>query len=295
MTGMQKTIPAGPRGLLQRSPSESQAKYSICTMVTSWTEYEEFLASFRKHGFGEYDCELLTLDNSDGNRADAYVAVNEFLQAATAPYLIIVHQDVLLIEDDRAKLDQLLKQLTQQDDRWGLCGNAGFTEDGWPVFNLSHPFNESDVRGGPYPAKVVSLDENLIIVRRECNLAASADLGGFHHYGADLCTIADILGWSTYVIDFFLHHKSGGTVDEVYDRSRIAITRKYARALRPRWIHLVTSRPFFIAGRGIEETLARAVRKAGKAIGLVPRYRDIIDPVKQARQSERRQARRRKS
>jgi hypothetical protein len=133
------------------------------------------------------------------------------------------------------------------------------------VFCLSHPFRDQHVEGGPFPARVVSLDENFMIVRRLANLAVSRDLSGFHHYAADLCTIADILGWHAYVIGFYLRHHSGGGFDASYDRSRVAIAAKYARALRPRWVHLVTLQPFFIAGNGRGARRARLMRLLGKA------------------------------
>lgn len=270
-----------------RMPSIAPARYSICTMVTNWAEHAACLATFRERGFIEQDCEVLTLDNTAGNRADAFIATNEFLQAARGTYVILVHQDVLLLTDDRTKLDRLLDQLSARDSKWGACGNAGHTRDGWPVLCISHPHDEKEIVGGPFPTQVMSLDENLMVVRREANLAVSGDLVGFHHYGADLCTIADILGWNTYVIDFFLRHNSGGTVDAVYERSREAIAGKYRRALRPRWVHLITRQPYFISGRKFEGLLAWILRKAGKAVGLVPRHADLDDPLKRAARDQR--------
>ena len=55
---------------------------------------------------------------------------------------------------------------------------------------------------GELPAKVHTVDENFIVVRRATNLSLSHDLDGFHLYGTDLCVIADILGGNCYVIDF---------------------------------------------------------------------------------------------
>ena len=55
---------------------------------------------------------------------------------------------------------------------------------------------------GELPAKVHTLDENFIVVRRAANLSLSHDLDGFHLYGTDLCLIADVLGGNRYVIDF---------------------------------------------------------------------------------------------
>lgn len=257
--------PVGPRGLAVRLvPSPARPRYSICVMVTNWRQYHDCISSYRSHGFDGESCEFLVLDNSAGNLADAYVASNEFLQAARGDHVILSHQDVTLIEHGRAELDAFLEELDRTDPAWAVCGNAGHTAKDEPVYCLSHPFRERHIEGGPFPKAVVSLDENFLVVRRLANLALSRDLSGFHHYAADLCTIADILGWRSYVIGFYLRHHSGGTIDERYHRSRGAIAAKYARALRPRWVHLVTLQPFFISGNGAGLRRARMRRLLGR-------------------------------
>lgn len=279
--------PVGPRGLARRLGGAMEPLFSICVMLTDWREYEECTTSFRGKGFDESCCEFIVLDNSAGNRADAYVALNEFLQAARGRYVILCHQDVLLLDDGRDELETWLAELERIDPAWGVCGNAGHSADGWPTICISHPYSARDIQGAPFPTRVVSLDENFMVVRRAANLALSRDLSGFHHYAADLCTIADILGWNAYVIGFFLKHKSGGTFDARYERSRALIAAKYRRALRPRWVHLITRRPFFISGLPLHARAARWQRMVGKLIGALPRDRDLSDPAKRARHERR--------
>lgn len=251
----------GPRQLVQRlHAARGEPRFSICTLVTKPDQYRDCLDSYRRGGFDEGSSEVLILDNTNGNTADAYVAINEFLQVAQGEYIILTHQDILLMEDGRPDLEERLAELTRFDPHWALCGNAGHTSADKPVQHLSHPVSDHDVRGGPFPAAVVSLDENFIVARRSANLALSRDLTGFHHYGADLCIIADVLGWNAYVIAFMLRHQSGGTVDASYLESGKAITGKYARALRPRWINLVTERPVYISGSRVATLRARTVR-----------------------------------
>lgn len=281
-------VPVGARRLARRLGGSVEPRFSICVMLTNWTEYREAMASFCEHGFDESCCEYLVVDNSGGNAADGYVALNEFLQAASARHIIICHQDVVLVHHGRSELEGELARLEEVDPFWGVCGNAGYTAEGWPAVCISHPHKAHDVQGAPFPAKVVSLDENFLVVRREANLALSRDLQGFHHYGADLCTMADVLGWTSYVIGFFLRHKSGGTLDDSYDRSRMAITAKYARALRPRWVHVITREPFFISGLPYHPKFAVWHLKVRKALGLSPRGRHVDDPSRQAKQAAKR-------
>ena len=283
---LESTACLGPRRLVHRRPSLQLSVYSICTMVTRWEEYATSRASFEEGGFHSTDCEYLTIDNSNSNATDAYVSINEFLQTAAGTYIIVVHQDVVLLDHGRAKLDTILAELSLADPRWGVCGNAGHYADGWPAICISHPYKERHIAGGPFPARVVSLDENFMIIRRVANLAVSADLTGFHHYGADLCLVADILGWTAYVIKFFLRHNSGGTLDTSYYKSEIAISSKYRRALRPRWMHLITRRSFFISGRPIETLIARCTRYLGKVLGFVPRHSHLDDERRLARREK---------
>jgi hypothetical protein len=242
---------------------------SFCAMVTRWEQYETCRASLLERGFTEDDCEFLVIDNSGGNTADAYQATNAFLQAARAPYIVLHHQDVRLLEDGRDQLEDRLRALTELDPDWALCGNAGAAPGGQTVLHLSHPANDRHIEGGPFPARVMSLDENFIVVRREANLAASHDLHGFHHYGVDLCMIAELLGWHAYVIDFLLRHDSPGTMDPVYWASRQAIAAKYRSAFRPRWIELVTHQPFYASSSRLRSETAHLVRAARQVLHAV--------------------------
>ena len=98
-----------------------------------------------------------------------------------------------------------------------------------------------DQQSGPFPARVSAVDENFIVVRRDANLAVSNNLRGFHLYGADLCIIAEILGYTCYAIDFHLERKGEGTMGPDYYALRSDLLGKYEKALRPRWITTTTT------------------------------------------------------
>jgi len=220
--------------------------YSFCTLVTDFREYTTMLESFASKGFSVNDCEFLYLDNTRGNAHDAYSGYNLLMRRARGKYIVLCHQDIELIGDERIKLDNLLAELTNFDPYWALCGNSGADENGHLTIRISDPYGKNRKVGGPYPSKVVSLDENFIIVRRDANLGLSRDLHGFHWYGTDLCLVADILGWNSYVIDFHLKHKSAGYLNEDFYRLRLDLRRTLGRAFRPRWQYGATLRPFYI-------------------------------------------------
>jgi len=240
------TIPIRGAIRADHRSQEQRTRYSICTIVTRPDQYAEMIESFKSHGFDGADCEFLYLDNSHGNTFDAYKGNNVFLSVAQGQFIILCHQDVLLIDEARENLDAALDELSRLDPNWAACGNAGTVRPAQVAMRISDPHG-NDRRIGKFPVKVHTLDENFFIVRRSTNLAFSHDLEGFHFYGADICLIADALGYNCYVIDFHLRHKSAGVMDIDFFYSRKLLIRKYRRAFRSRWIGTTTT-TIYISG-----------------------------------------------
>jgi hypothetical protein len=224
--------------------SDSRVAFSICTLVTRPEQYKTLVHSFTSHGFSYKDCEYIYIDNSNETQYDAYRGINKFLTMATGRYIIICHQDVLLLDEGRQKLDAVLSELDRVDPNWGVCGNAGGVYPGRLAIRITDPHGENQFTE-PLPRRVSGLDENFLVVRRDANLAVSADLKGFHLYGTDLCIVAHLLGYTAYVVDFHLHHLSKGdkaqrvTVKNDpnfanFAELRSALIAKYRRAMRPR-------------------------------------------------------------
>jgi hypothetical protein len=193
------------------------------------------VSTFEARGFAGNDCEYLFLDNSRSNAFDAYEGLNLFLNNARGEYIIVCHQDVELLSDGRDQLDVVIAELEAKDPAWAVIGNSGGVSPGRLAIRITDPHG-ADQKTDQLPVRVRSLDENFLVVRRRANLALSHDLGGFHLYGTDLCIIADILGWRSYVVDFHLHHLSPGYREQSLSQSRVAMIKKYAHALRFRWV-----------------------------------------------------------
>ena len=243
--------------------------YSICTIVTRPDQYAEMIESYKSRGFDAPDCEFLYLDNSSGNAFDAYTGYNIFLNVARGQFIILCHQDVVLVDNGRASLDAALDELTKLDLNWAACGNAGGNRLGRVTIRITDPHG-ADKRIGHFPAKVRSLDENFVIIRRSANLALSGDLEGFHFYGTDICLIADVLGYSCYVIDFHLCHKGAGVLNEHFFSTRKHLIRKYQRAFRSRWV-TTTCTTLFISGLPLLGALL-----SGTIALLVDRFKGVI-------------------
>lgn len=215
--------------------------FSICAIVNSWEEYELMKQSFLDKEFSE-NCEYLVADNTSKNNFDAYTAIRRFLQHAAGRYIIIVHQDVRCI-DTAEKLSASLKSLNNKDPLWAICGNAG--GNGYKNFIFYLENNGKLKKSAGLPARVTSLDENLLIIKSDAHLTLSADIQSFHFYGTDLCIIADLLGYHCYVIDFMVKHLSGGNLEQM-EAFRPAFVESYGKKLRNRFIQ-TTCTKFYLS------------------------------------------------
>jgi hypothetical protein len=257
-----------------QAPFTTEPRYTIATLVSNRTHYDAMLASFRAGGFEDSDCQYLFIDNTGPLQSDAYSGLNAALNAARAPIVILCHQDVRLIDDDRKVLERRLTELAQIDSHWALAGNAGGVAPGKLALRITDPHGK-DQRVGTFPAKVTSLDENFLIVRRDARVGFSHDLTGFHFYGADICLHAAQMGYSAYVIDFHLQHLSpGNNKDRSFAEAEVQFRSKWSRAFTPRWIqttcalvHLSGGMTSGLLGRVIDEPFSKIARKLPHARG----------------------------
>lgn len=251
--------------------------YSIGTLVSDAEQYADMRASLAAGGFAEPDCEFLVVDNTGAGQTSAYHGLNAVLAAARGRYVILCHQDVRLIADGRVALDQRLAELEALDPNWALAGNAGGVAPGELAIRITDPHGR-DRHVGTLPARVSALDENFLIVRRAARIGFSADLDGFHFYGADICLAADLSGRSSYVIDFHLEHLSPGKKNATFTIAQAEFRAKWSRALAPRWVqttcallHLSGDPLGNLAGRAMEGPFAKLSRRLPRARGWTGR------------------------
>jgi hypothetical protein len=209
-------------------------RFSICTLVNDHAQYRAMVASFVAGGFAPETCEFLYLDNSEGPAWDAYRGVARLMMMSQARFIILCHQDIRLLDDGAEVLLARLAELDALDPDWALAGNAGGTETGALAIRISDPHGEDQHRG-TLPARAVSLDENFIVLRRDAPLGLSADLTGFHFYGADLCVQARFAGRSAWVVDFHLRHLSPGTKDASFKAAEARFEGKYRALFARDW------------------------------------------------------------
>ncbi len=223
-----------------RTPGPGNLRYSIATLVNDREQYEAMVNSLVSGGFDGDDCEYLYIDNTKTNQACAYSGLNAILNVARGHHVVLCHQDIRLLTETRSDLDARLEELEALDPSWALAGNAGGAAPGVLAIRITDPHGANQQTGN-LPARVISLDENFIVLKRSARIGFSTDLAGFHFYGADICMHGQIAGFTAYVIDFHLAHLSSGNKSEAFDRMEEAFRCKWERALQPRWIQTTCS------------------------------------------------------
>jgi hypothetical protein len=221
-------------------------EFSICTLTTRKEEYAEMLASFLAKGFDKETCEYLYIDNTAGCTYDAYTGLNQFLQQAKGRYIILCHQDIIVHDHDRQHLVNKINEIQELDANWGILANAGGINFKWIATNITQG-NGNQIKEKRLPLLTKTIDENFIVVKNSANLSLSHDLSGFHMYGPDLCLMADILGFTSYIIDFNITHKSNGNADASFYRSKKAFMKKYDHAFRGRFMATTITR-YYVSG-----------------------------------------------
>ena len=148
-----------------------------------------------------------------------------------------------------------LGELGQLDPTWAVAGNAGGRHAG-EVFLHVTGVKHGEQRAGILPKRVFTLDENFIVTRRDRRVALSADLSGFHLYGSDICMVADVLGYSSYVIDFHLKHLGSGGASPSFLACREAFKEKWSRFSRQRAVQTPCTFMFLDRARWRQKLLA---------------------------------------
>jgi hypothetical protein len=242
----------------QRVSASDEPIFSVCTLVTDPDQYAQMKASFIEHGFTAAQAEFLEIDNSRGNQFDAYRGLGKLLDEARGRYVVLCHQDLLLLDDGAEQLRKQLELLDEGDPKWAIAGNSGITPDNRHVLHISDPHGD-DQRQGPLPARAQSLDENFLIVRRASRIRPSAELSGFHLYATDLCLQAARAGLSAWVIDFHLCHLSGGNMSTGFFREEEKFEQHWSEVL-PRALVVRTTCTELILGTDLKARWLRRLR-----------------------------------
>lgn len=142
---------------------------------------------------------------------NAAQGLNYALERAETPWVVCTHQDVRF---PRGWRDHILRELAAVPADVAIVGIVGNLAGGDVRGHILDP--NGHCYWGPLPARVLILDEVVMILRREANLRFDEDLPGFHLYGADLCLQANSRSLGALVVDAPVRHLSTGTIDNEF-------------------------------------------------------------------------------
>jgi len=150
----------------------------------------------------------IILQRGFGNAADAY---NAAIKRAGGEVLVFIHQDVYLPDGWFTRLEATIKQLTIADPQWRVLGVYGITSAGEYRGHLYCNANQCKLgRSIQGPVEVGTLDEIVLIFRKDSGLQFDNGLKGFHLYGTDICLTACRQGGKIYAVPGFCIHNSNG-------------------------------------------------------------------------------------
>ena len=143
--------------------------------------------------------------------ADPAEAYNGAMANAKSGVIVLIHQDVYLPAGWFQQVEAAINRLALTDPHWGVLGVYGVTAAGEFRGHLYCNANQCAL-GRPIqePVEVGTLDEVVLIVRKDSGLQFDDGLKGFHLYGADMCLTARERGLKIYVVPGFCIHNANG-------------------------------------------------------------------------------------
>jgi hypothetical protein len=140
--------------------------------------------------------------------ASAATAYNCAIEEAGTDLIVFLHQDVYLPGGWIDKAGAAIAWLENRNLAWGVLGCWGAKEDG----SVSgHMYSTGlGVLGAPAeePARVQTLDEAVLILRKSSGVRFDERISGFHFYGAAVCMAAQEMAKASYAISAFCIHNT---------------------------------------------------------------------------------------
>jgi Glycosyltransferase like family len=136
-------------------------------------------------------------------------AYNHGIDAIDADVIVLAHQDVYLPRGWDQRLTTCISTLQAEGTDWGVLGVYGVrasSEHAGQVWSTGLQ-RELDSRVET-PQEIVSLDELVLVIKRDDRLRFDEALPGFHLYGTDIVQTALDRGMSTFVFPGPVIHNS---------------------------------------------------------------------------------------
>ena len=148
----------------------------------------------------------LIVERGHQSAAKAY---NAGLDRVAADIVIFAHQDVYLPRGWDRKLLLTIQALESNVKNWGVLGVVGIDEKGNVVGRAWSTAMGREIKFKFLsPTAIGSIDEIVIVLRRETGLRFDEELPGYHLYGTDIVQTALQREFGAYVFDGPVIHNS---------------------------------------------------------------------------------------
>jgi hypothetical protein len=138
----------------------------------------------------------------------AALAYNDAIGRSQNDLMVFAHQDVIFPSGWLSDLRKSLAWLEREDRGWGVLGLYGDTQDGQSRGRIYWPGRGMFGQPLTHPARVQTLDEIVLIVRKSSGLRFDRLLPHFHFYGTAICLEAAANGKNSYAIPALCIHNA---------------------------------------------------------------------------------------
>lgn len=137
------------------------------------------------------------------------LAYNDGLARTDRTVCVFAHQDVYFPEGWLGRTVAALNALTALDPAWEVAGPYGVRPDGHHVGRVWDVTMDCELGAAGFaPTPVGSLDELVLIVRRDAGFRFDPALPHFHLYGTDLVQSALVRGRGAYAVELPVVHNN---------------------------------------------------------------------------------------
>lgn len=148
----------------------------------------------------------LTTVRNASSMANAY---NEGLARTSRPICLLAHQDVYLPEGFLGRAIERLQALEKSHPDWMVAGPYGVRKDGRHVGRVWDVNMGRELGGSGFPPTAIeSLDELLLVLKRQPGFEFDRQLPHFHFYGTDLVQTAWAMGKSAWAVELPVVHNN---------------------------------------------------------------------------------------
>jgi hypothetical protein len=162
--------------------------------------------------------------DADINGWNAARALNSGIDESHSEWVLCTHQDVIFPDGWIENFSSAIRGIP---DSVVIIGLVGVRANGSFAGHIKDPNGHQ--RYAPLPASVFSIDEHVIIIRRDSGIRFDEANPNFHCYGADICLSARKQGFDCIVIDAPVIHLSTGKLDYKFRASSEWLLRKWGK------------------------------------------------------------------